>query len=645
MKNFLRNHKLAAPSIAALVVVSLTVANVLAAPTATPTGGNVDANFDSMNVGSPTGLTIDSTGSLSNPVPGAAVGVTDDFGLTGAVINQSGTALQIQSDSGVAIANTAGAVGLNIAANGDISNVAANTPVNISDPDGIKSFATAGFGSIGGDFQGVFGGVRASSSGIGSVGGAFTGPVGVNGTSTGVGSGSGGIFFGQGFGVLGSSTSTGIGGRFSNSAAGAPIVNLSSSTYALGLTPIAGGSNLFQINNTGVMSNPGPNTGANNYGEVTITDPQGMTVNSTTGDAIEAYADSGLAFYGTSNTGDGMYIGAYDDYATAITGDASYPNSTVFYASGGGNGDASRAFAGQADIGLDVMGDTIGAVIGSQSDGNAVMGRSVWSSPGGTWPGGGIGGFFEAYKGLGLHGESQAGGQAGRFYYRTCSDSSAPCAITYNRVDIATPTKSLRTEGDVDFRASVFNSATTPGVGGRPPTDNPLYINDGMTVNGGISADGIGAPFGSFNDLNANTSLRVSHIWPVGFDVDTRFENGGIIVSNVAGGGGPTNASITKTGHMTAVQGYGTIYRKIGSSAGTIAASGFGSAGTVSCNSTNDRVVECGIDYSSSGWVVESEHVDTGNKYSCNPYAYNPRATSQIANSFITCFDPDAPTW
>lgn len=584
MKNSMKHFNFAPAPLAALMVVGLTAFGASAAgPVAVPPGGNVNPVFNSVTVND---------------------GTTDN---------------------------------LKIEANGNISNATANSPVNISDPDGIKSYAT-GFNAIGGDFQGIFDGVRASASGLASTGGEFSATgVGVKGTSTGAGSGSGGIFFGEGFGVLGSSSGvSGIGGQFSNSGSGGINVILGAQTYALGVKPTVGG-NVFQINNKGEVSNQGPNTAPNNYGEVTVNDDQGFTVKSKY-DAIEAYPTNGMIFYGDNYDGsDGMYVGTYHDNTTGITADSNYPGSTAFYGSGG-----DRVIAGQSgNIGGDLYGDNVGIQGATRSTGTAVMGEATYSSPGGTWPGGGVGGRFEAYKGVGVIGDATDGGLAGKFYYLTLGGGG----LENNLVQLATPTKSIITDGDVDFKARVFNSGTTPSCCGRPPTNNPLFVDDSLSVTGGISASGVGAPFASFNNVDINSGLRVSSVWPMGFDTDTRFENGGIIVSNVAGGGGPTNASITKTGHMTASQGFGKVYTKLGPAPGgsNVPASGFGAAPAMSCNSGNDRVMNCGIDYSSSGNVSsagESVGVST-----CTAYAHNNGAVATTARGYITCMDPDAATW
>ncbi len=104
------------------------------------------------------------------------------------------------------------------------------------------------------------------------------------------------------------------------------------------------------------------------------------------------------------------------------------------------------------------------------------------------------------------------------------------------------------------------------------------------------------------------------------------------------------NGSITASGHVKAAQGYGSIYKKTGS-ATSIPATSFGSTGTLSCNNTStDRVVGCGIDYSTSGKVVEAGET-VSNNYSCAPGAYNVSNTSQNATPYVLCLDPNGASW
>lgn len=205
---------LVAPTIAAVTVVSLTALTVFAAgPTSTPTGGNVDANFNSLSIG-PIGaetLLLNSAGQLStkagdfNPVL-----VNDTYGL-----RLESTVKGFESICASSSCTGAG----NFISDGN---------------SGISAYANGGSG-IGGSFYGTFLGGFGSGTGPGSTGLSGNGAAkGVAGTAT---AGTGGEFTGTTYGVQATASAAGgigVAGT-SNGVAGAGVIGTSSGNNGKGM--------------------------------------------------------------------------------------------------------------------------------------------------------------------------------------------------------------------------------------------------------------------------------------------------------------------------------------------------------------------------------------------------------------------------
>lgn len=289
-----------------------------------------------------------------------------------------------------------------------------------------------------------------------------------------------------------------------------------------------------------------------NSGEVTVNDPQGFTVKSTY-DAIEAYPTNGMVFYGYNYDGsDGMYVGTYHDNATGITADSNYPGGTAFYGYGG-----SRVLAGQSNVtggmAVDVFGDSIGVMGATRSTGTAVYGLATYSSSGGTFPGGGVGGRFEAYKGVGLIGNAIAGGQGADFYYRTSSGS----AIKVNEVQLSSPTYSMNASGPVII------GATAPSY-----NNNNLDIKSDTNYN--LRLEGANA-YSSGGKLNFGDG-NYTYIQEATDDNLTIYGSGGVFLTGGNVGVGTTapgakldvSGSIRSTSAITG-NSIGDFYEKTGS--------------------------------------------------------------------------------
>ncbi len=537
MKKFF-HFKVAAPSIAALAVVALTTFTVFAQPSSTPTGGNVDARFDTIGVGvlGSENLLIDSSGYISNP----------------------GT-------------NAGGTVGFN-------------------DPDGVTSTTTSSTAIKGISTDGV--GVAANSTNGNAISGNSTNGIGVSGSSTNS-NGVQGTASGSGYGVMGSGSTGSIGYL------GAPHYGV----YGLGGdVGVWGGSNA--VSGVGVSGVGSTNAIAGVQGTINVSNGFGIIGHAS---AINSTAIKGQVDVGETGSSAGYFANIPSSNSVSLGTDT---NSIVANGNTLVNGLAQfhRTTASQCDSRIN--GSNMSLTNCPASD-NAFHFLSM----------------IDAFGGIG---SQNSGGT-----------DTAPLAVKDDSglsVGNAAGTVGL----DIAADGTILNPSTYTNF--RGTFDNPTKIDDNLDVTGSTSTDFLSASGGDFGSyLRAHGDFVVSHIYPADFDTDTRFENGGIIVSNSATGGGPDNISLSKDGHAKAVKGFGQIYTKNASSTVNIAANTYSLVGSISCNSSNDRLI--------NAYVTASANVSVADWYSVTPYSLslyarnNGSTTINGVQGHIICWNPNGSTW
>lgn len=408
----MKNHKLTAPSIAALIVAMLSTAVVSAQPTSSPTGGNVDAEFNSVDIsdGSSVNFNVSSDGKVSNPgalngghfyvndslyldrtaadgrdvsINGNVFGIQggpgspqftflsliDAFGGIGSrQLGVDAIPLKILDDSGLAVGDAAGTIGFNIAANGDISDTSGAVTVNDNDGFSILGSPTVAQAfSVSGDSAGGYAIMRSDGTYYADV---STAP----------------NTFKEAFRVTGGSWGANPDGTFRVMNDGEMMINLNAgagvSRMAVQIdgNPSGTGLHIFndgsisqdtissgaaagvRIDRNGVISNPGPS----NSGKISMNDNEGLRIVDNGG------TNGGSSIFDLNH--DGLNFITYDNSngATTVTHNLSDSNSgrllrsttTVF-------GDTSGSYLFMPAGGIMELGSTGGFHFGDYSNGGS----------------------------------------------------------------------------------------------------------------------------------------------------------------------------------------------------------------------------------------------------------------------------------
>jgi|GEM_PF-5627685 len=363
MKKPILNLKFAAPSIAALAVVSITTFTVLAAgPTGAPVSGNVDANFNSVSTTADvtaggivrgnsgifstdavTGGNMYVQGYLANNKSGAnPLSILDTDGvqvLAGSnqldlqvpIVNTFAGGLVKMIDSDGILLNN-----FNVDPSSNIQNIVLGAPVKFTDSDGVDVFVGplnvnnviknntggavtvsdadgflstgAGSGKYAGDFSGNNLGLRATTTDPNGTAGVFNGgTTGIN-VSSSSSTGAGGIFTGGGDGIIASGTGVlgGRGGNFTGTnigvaGTGTAAASIGGSFNALGTGVNANASSANGIGLRATAMGAGASEGVNAFGI-----GLGTISGSNAGTGVEGYSSTGQGMYAHSTSGVGI---------------------------------------------------------------------------------------------------------------------------------------------------------------------------------------------------------------------------------------------------------------------------------------------------------------------------------------------------
>lgn len=140
-------------ALATLATVLLLVAAVplfVNAQTANPPSNNVDATFNSVTVndGATNRLSLSSTGTISNPVPGfppPPVTINDSLDINGDITSVTGS-IKLYDDNGTDFGNNFGTIGLSVTSDGYLRGYSPG--VRISDDSGLEIYSQAGVRSF-----------------------------------------------------------------------------------------------------------------------------------------------------------------------------------------------------------------------------------------------------------------------------------------------------------------------------------------------------------------------------------------------------------------------------------------------------------------------------------------------------------------